>query len=352
MDFTAIDFETATRRADSACQLAAVRVRGRQIVESRCWWIRPRPLVFSPTNIAIHGITPERVRDEQEFGDQWPQIRQTIGDDCIIAHNAHFDIGVLLACLKTHRQSIPEMTYSCSCMIARRTWPQRPRFGLKPIADWLGIHFQHHDALQDAVACAKIVIAAAEDRGANTLTALEASLNLGRGTAGAWGKQGLRGKPRSRAGRSGRRNVRQTFTHVDGTTSARGSSEPLINSADDRLQRLMIRGGFIRPLAGRALVFTGVLRRLSRTDAEAVAQACGGHLQSSVTRKTDLVVVGETDERTRAVGRRRSVKETTARELMAAGESIQILTEDEFWGVIESGVASRPSQRVGGHGGQ
>ena len=35
-DFTAIDFETASRRADSACQLAAVVVREGRIVTSSC----------------------------------------------------------------------------------------------------------------------------------------------------------------------------------------------------------------------------------------------------------------------------------------------------------------------------
>ncbi len=100
-NFTAIDFETANRRADSACQLAAVAVRDGKIADSVTWLIRPEPLYFSRVNIEIHGITPDQVRGEPDFGDLWPEIAEKISDDCLVAHNAGFDIGVLLACLRT-----------------------------------------------------------------------------------------------------------------------------------------------------------------------------------------------------------------------------------------------------------
>jgi DNA polymerase-3 subunit epsilon len=118
-NFTAIDFETASRRPDSACQLAAVRVRDGEMVDNRMWMIRPEPLYFSRSNIRIHGITPEQVQSEQSFGELWADISETLSDDCLVAHNASFDIGVLLACLRSHRQSIPELHFTCTRAIAR-----------------------------------------------------------------------------------------------------------------------------------------------------------------------------------------------------------------------------------------
>ncbi|MCG8652330.1 MAG: DNA polymerase III subunit epsilon, partial [Pirellulales bacterium] len=159
-DFTAIDFETASRRPDSACQLAAVVVRKGKIGRTASWLIRPHPLRFSQTNIRIHGITADRVRDQPCFGDLWPEISEFIGSDCLVAHNAGFDLGVLLACLRSHDQAIPELEFTCTRAIARRTWVNRHRYGLKPLADWLGIRFQHHDALEDSLACAKLLLAA------------------------------------------------------------------------------------------------------------------------------------------------------------------------------------------------
>ena len=55
-NFTAIDFETANRRRDSACQLAAVRVRDGQLDQERMWMIRPDPFFFSngdPGQVAV-----------------------------------------------------------------------------------------------------------------------------------------------------------------------------------------------------------------------------------------------------------------------------------------------------------
>ncbi|EMI54816.1 exonuclease domain-containing protein [Rhodopirellula sallentina] len=326
MDFTAIDFETATRRSDSACQLAAVRVRGGEIVDSDCWLIRPRPFYISPQNIQIHGITPAMVRDQPEFGDLWPAIAETLGDDCLIAHNASFDLGVLIACLQTHGHPVPEMHYSCTRAIAKRTWPTLPRFGLKPISDWLGVRFKHHDALEDSIACAKIAIAAAEESGASSLEELEATLKLSRGKAGEWGKKGP-----SAARKSQRRSAPQISRPVDSS-----GTEILTSQAGLDLQRLFVRAEFIRPLAGQRVVFTGTLTRIAREDAEQLTLCSGGKCLSSVSRRTNLLVVGKTDPRTARSGRTLSTKEEKARGLIAEGADVRIVSEDEFLGLISA----------------
>ncbi len=48
-----------------------------------------------------------------------------------------------------------------------------------------------------------------------------------------------------------------------------------------------------KPLAGKTLVITGTLASLSREGARELVEAVGGRVTSSVTRKTDYVVVGE-----------------------------------------------------------
>ena len=48
-----------------------------------------------------------------------------------------------------------------------------------------------------------------------------------------------------------------------------------------------------KPLAGKTLVITGTLASLSREGARELVEALGGRVTSSVTRKTDYVVVGE-----------------------------------------------------------
>lgn len=346
MDFIAIDFETANRRRDSACQLAAVVVRSGKIVDTQMWMIRPEPFYFSPANIGVHGITPAKVEREPTFGDSWPTIDGFLkqhgsgGYDCIIAHNASFDIGVLLGSMDSHGIGHPELTYSCTRLIARQTWPGRPRYGLKPLAEWLGIQFRHHDALEDSVACAKILIAAGIQRGVTTLEELESTLKISRGTVGPEGKQGPASLRRAR---------RTTTRHYSASTGAADTSarstevtreasatyqhhQPAIETLD--VQRLMVRASFIRCLAGEQVVFTGVLRKLSRPDAEGLAKCLGGNHQSTISRQTTVLVVGEPDERTLASGRNKSVKQEAAEQLQSEGQTIRMMSEDDFLALI------------------
>lgn len=48
-----------------------------------------------------------------------------------------------------------------------------------------------------------------------------------------------------------------------------------------------------KPLAGKTFVFTGELERFTRAEASAIVERLGGKVSSSVSRKTDFVVVGE-----------------------------------------------------------
>src|SRR5690606_25397263 len=94
---------------------------------------------------------------------------------------------------------VPGLQFSCTRLVAKHTWTDRPGYGLKPLASWLGISFRHHDALEDSVACAKILLAAADSVGASSMEELEQKLSLRRGAAGEWG---YRGASRSRSRRS------------------------------------------------------------------------------------------------------------------------------------------------------
>lgn len=331
--FTAIDFETANRRSDSACQLAAVVVREGKIVDSFMWMIRPTPLFFSQQNIRIHGITPEQVRGESDFGELWPDISAKLEGECLVAHNAGFDIGVLLACLRTHGASVPDLQFTCTRTIARRTWPNRRRYGLKPLAEWLGIRFRHHDALEDSIACAKVLLAAGIDNDAKNMADLEKKLRINRGAAGEWGHRG----PRKRTSKPRTPTVSHQPPlpfHWPGQSDASKQRQAPVSASPDAsptapetrldLQRLMIRAEFIRPLAGRSIVFSGRLRTMSNQQARSLAMSLGGQCEESVTDTTDLIVLG-------------SGTATPAPEKQdphASGSQVRFMNEEEFLGLI------------------
>lgn len=156
--FLAIDFETATYDSDSACAIGLVRVEGDQIVSQEHYLIRPpsRNFTFS----YVHGLTWKDVENSPLFSDLWPKIEwQFSGIDFIAAHNASFDRRVLNACCARYQIQAPTLPYTCTVQVARKTLNITPA-NLPSVCKTLNIPLNHHNAISDALACAKIVLAA------------------------------------------------------------------------------------------------------------------------------------------------------------------------------------------------
>lgn len=174
LDFTAIDFETANSSPASPCAVGLVRVRNGEMVASFESLFRPPALHnwFSTGNIAVHGITPRMIESSPEFSEVLVQMLEFIGDDILIAHNASFDMGVLGAAAKSIAAPLPEIRYSCSVQIARKTY-NLESYRLNQVAYAIGHEeFDHHNALADSDACSRIVIHAANRHGAASLEEL------------------------------------------------------------------------------------------------------------------------------------------------------------------------------------
>ena len=160
-DFVAIDFETADCRRDSACAIGLVRVHAGRIAQREYRLIRPPRRTFRFSY--LHGISWEDVREEADFGGIWPQLEPFLdGAQFLAAHNAPFDRSVLRSCCDAYALPLPEQPFACTVQLARRTWGL-PRNGLAVVCDHLGIELEHHEALSDAEACARIVLAAARE---------------------------------------------------------------------------------------------------------------------------------------------------------------------------------------------
>ena len=172
MRFAAIDFETASGARASACSLGIAVVEGGEIVARREWLIRPPSLYFSASNIAVHGITPEMVAEAPEFDALWPEMERAIGGRTLVAHNAALDMGVLRATLAHYEVWSEKMQFVCSVALARKCWPELPRHSLGWLAREFGIEFRHHNAEEDAMAAALVVLRAAGEYSAESVEEL------------------------------------------------------------------------------------------------------------------------------------------------------------------------------------
>ncbi|MBT3700535.1 MAG: 3'-5' exonuclease [Alphaproteobacteria bacterium] len=161
MNLVAIDFETADNGADSACAIGMVRIVDGQVVAQETHLIRPPRRNFFYTH--IHGITWDDVAGEKTFADLWPTLNNFISDaDYLVAHNAAFDRGVMNACNDAAGLTPPVAPWLCTVKLARQVWNVRPT-KLPDVCRYLVIPLNHHNAASDALACAKIVVAAMED---------------------------------------------------------------------------------------------------------------------------------------------------------------------------------------------
>ena len=180
LDFTAIDFETANGSRASACSVGLVRVRAGQVVATAGWLIKPAPGhdEFQEWNTRIHGIRPEDVAHAETWGEQFDRLCSFTGTDALVAHNAGFDLSVLRHASEVAGLSCPPYRSLCSLQVARKAYDlDSYRLPVAAAAAGFG-DFAHHDALDDARACAQIVIDAARRAAASDLDSLASKLGI------------------------------------------------------------------------------------------------------------------------------------------------------------------------------
>lgn len=156
--FLAIDFETANYASDSACAIGLVRVRNGKIESNEHFLIKPpsREFVFT----YIHGLTWNHVASAPTFGEIWPKLKPFFDDiEFVVAHNVGFDRKVLASCCDRYDIELPKYKYQCTVQLARKVMGIYPT-NLPTVCNRLKIELNHHDAMSDALACAKIAIKA------------------------------------------------------------------------------------------------------------------------------------------------------------------------------------------------
>lgn len=87
------------------------------------------------------------------------------------------------------------------------------------------------------------------------------------------------------------------------------------------------------PLYNAECVFTGTLERMIRKDASQIVADLGGHVENSVKKTTDYLILGNLDYRSN-VKDGKSTKVKRAEELIEKGQGLKIIPEDVFYDML------------------
>ncbi len=276
MGFVAIDVETANPDLSSICQIGVVCFDNGSITATWQRLVNPEDY-FDPWNIYIHGISEANVANAPTLPDIFYDLQEFLSEQIVVCHTA-FDRVALSRAIDKYRLPGIACTWLDSAKVVRRAWPNFARcgYGLKNIAETLGIVFEHHVAQEDARAAGEVVLRAIADTGI---------------TVSEWLKR-----------------VTQPISLHASKISQEGNPEG--------------------PLIGHVAVFTGTLS-LPRREAAKMAANAGCSITDSVNKATTLLIVGDQDIR-KLAGNEKSSKHRKAEDLISKGDQIRILGESDF----------------------
>lgn len=157
INFAAIDFETANGNRTSVCAVGVVVVKNGEMAEKYYSLIQPEPNYYNYWNTQCHGLSAKDTDDAPIFPEVWKNIEPLIEGMPLIAHNSPFDEGCLKAVFHTYQMDYPGYKFYCTLKASRKQFPELPNHQLHTVSEYCGYEMRrHHEALDDAFACAII----------------------------------------------------------------------------------------------------------------------------------------------------------------------------------------------------
>lgn len=236
----------------------------------------------------LTGITNDMLAGAPTEDQVLPHVISFIGNLPIVGHNVSFDLRFINAAVQRQNMQLPN-DYFDLLPYARKKMDKMAHYRLSDVASALGIE---QTSAHRAEADVRTTVACAE---------------------------ALRGKSED-APRVMPREIEYDYSpqHVD-----YAALQPTVSAIDPG-----------NPLYGKRVVFTGILHRCSRPDAAQSVVNLGGLPSDNVLKRTDFLVIGD-DGFPPGTNDAGSFKIRKAEEWKGKGSKIRILTESEFFGMID-----------------
>jgi DNA polymerase-3 subunit epsilon len=158
----AVDLETTglSPLIDKIIEIAAVKITPQGEVSQFHQLINP--LIDVPEfTIQFHGLTNEDLKLSPTIKKPLRDFWDFAGRHPMIAHNSSFDLGYLIKSSHDFQLEFPPLDIYDSCRYARAVFKGRDfapeNYKLSTLSAYTGFELQHHVALDDTLACLKIM---------------------------------------------------------------------------------------------------------------------------------------------------------------------------------------------------
>ena len=279
-NFVAVDFETMTAELTSACAVGLVKVINGHVQQQFYSLINPIPDGRDALNTAVHGITLDMVADAPTFKQLFPLLKSFINDMPIVCHNRGADINIMQRCMDYYGLTgIDTANNYCTY--------EMTGLSLTACCAQFGINMgAHHNALDDADACAKVFLAC---QGAIMATTFKGGLS----------------------------------EVIAASRTKKFEHATLIPISDDQVQNQDT------PFFHAKVVITGTFAAYpKRNELGKLLQALGADVDTAISKRTNVVVMGQ------GAGPAK-VKKIEA--LRAEGYDIRIIYEEELKQILNYG---------------
>lgn len=294
-DFCVLDLETTGLNPtyDEIIEVGMLKVRDNKIIDSFTSLVRPETTYIEDDDdgniiceyfiddfiIELTGITNEMLAQAPTLKEISNEVLEFIGRDVIVGHNVNFDINFLYDFMAANFNNELNNDYWDLMKLSRRILKGIDRHRLIDLADYLGYTFTGHRALNDCQATfdimAKLKAYAVEHDIEYTVLPSGKAMNL--------------------------KNLETTETNIDPENY----------------------------FYNKSICFTGKLEHFTRKEAAQICVNLGAKCENSVTKHTNLLVLGGFDSISNVKGNKSS-KLKKAEKLILSGQDLEIMDEKLF----------------------
>ncbi len=288
-NYTILDLETTglDPKFDSIIEIAALRVRNGEIVDSFSTLVKPEEEV-SEFITDLTGISNDMLSTAPTPEEIFPSVREFLSNDIIVGHNVNFDINFIYDWFEIIIENMFSNDFVDTMRLSRKVLPELRHHRLKDIASALNVSPNNfHRALNDC------------------------------------------------------HTTYNCFCALRDRVCASGSINEFINSFKYNhytdLRKITTEKTEFdesHPLFSKRCVFTGTLEKMSRANAAQLVVNHGGICENGVTKKTNFLILGNNDY-CKTIKDGKSSKQKKAEEYKLNGIDIEIIPENVFYDMLE-----------------